>query len=286
MVLKPETVNSICDLPSVYPRVFLDQNFMIDVYPEISQVKIDLSRSPEKKRRGGGIRGTVTGFSYNARLRMIYRLAKSLNDFGFFLTFTYPEEFPTDMKTIKHNEKKLKEALSKKFPDCVAECKLEPQKRGAPHHHYLMEILDDFNIGAARVWLAETWYNIVNSGDENHLKAGTSFIKLKNIKMMKHYISKYCAKVDDVSGQLWGNRTGRIGKPTYSTADSYLLNASEFVLLRRIFKRWLKNRKRAFSGKLSFLKSFSLFAKKSFIESAIEYINKTVPSSFVYPAPS
>jgi hypothetical protein len=284
MQLEFESVNK-SQLSDVYSRSLLGQNFTLDVFPEISQLKIDLSRCPGKKRRGGGKRGAVTGFSSDARRRMIYGLSKCENDLEYFVTLTYPCKFPVDMKTIKKNEKRIKEAFSKKFSDCVAFCKLEPQKRGAPHHHFLLEILEDFNIREAQTWLAHTWYNIVGSGDEKHLKAGTQFKKLKNKKMMKHYISKYCAKVDDVSGQLWGNRTGRIGKPTYSTAETYLLNASEFFLLRRIFKRWLKNKKRYFSDKLSFLKSFSLFAKKSFIESAIEYINKTVPASFVYPVP-
>ena len=63
---------------------------------------------------------------------------------------------------------------------------LEFQERGAPHFHLLY---NDVELDKKAVSLA--WYRIVDSGDEKHLKAGTSVEHLRNQHAAESYVSKY-----------------------------------------------------------------------------------------------
>ena len=90
---------------------------------------------------------------------------------------------------------------------------MEFQKRGAPHFH----ILVDKHIPHQDV--AAMWYKIVSSGDEKHLKAGTRVSRIKNVKQVICYISKYLGKKNyqkvvpegfENVGRFWGMSRGML----------------------------------------------------------------------------
>jgi hypothetical protein len=58
-------------------------------------------------------------------------------------------------------------------------------------------------------WVALSWYHVVQSGDINHLKAGTQVAVVRSQRGVASYCSKYLAKVDDeetiaMYGRCWG----------------------------------------------------------------------------------
>ena len=63
-----------------------------------------------------------------------------------------------------------------------------------------------------RTELAERWYNIVGSGDEKHLRAGTGIEFIKSKDQLYGYLSNYVKKLDQKTppagfenvGRFWG----------------------------------------------------------------------------------
>jgi hypothetical protein len=104
---------------------------------------------------------------------------------------------------------------------------LEFQQRGAPHLH----VLDDAPwpgtkdaIGQWRDDLAQAWFRIVGSGDEKHLKAGTSSEKVRSPRGGSFYAVKYASKMYQKlvppgyqnCGRFWGSSRGVTPVPTMS----------------------------------------------------------------------
>lgn len=59
-------------------------------------------------------------------------------------------------------------------------------------------------------WVSQNWYEVVGSGDERHLRAGTRVERVKSRNGVMFYAAKYLSKVDlepwkdlDV-GRFWG----------------------------------------------------------------------------------
>jgi len=90
------------------------------------------------KRRSGGIRDRVRGFSRESRRNLLTRLA-SINRAAFkaykgrliSITLTYPHEYPEDPKVCKNHLKALRRRLQRKFGDFAAFWRMGIQQRGA-----------------------------------------------------------------------------------------------------------------------------------------------------------
>jgi hypothetical protein len=165
-------------------------------------------------RRGGGKRGRIVVFSRASRRRLMRKLASINHEVAglpTFITLTYPGEFPSDSVTWKRHLHNFCRAMLRKFPGVAAFWRLEPQRRGAPHYHLLVWGLPwayEQRRGI-REWVSATWYRVVGSGDEKHLKAGTRVEGVKTWRGVMFYASKYIAKVDqrsftDSPGRFWG----------------------------------------------------------------------------------
>jgi hypothetical protein len=268
-----------------YSRIQDSQKFKGVVYPDLFELKIDHGNIRKSNFKSTVRRGQVKKFSKGSRIRMMKTLAKLESYPPYFLCLTYPAEYPKDKETIKRHLKIMKDHFEKRYPGCSGIWRLEIQKRGAPHFHFLLDIADsNLDIKKERQWLAKDWFDIVDSKDDKHLNAGTSFELLQNKKHIKYYISKYCAKTE-TEERLWGNWWGRVGKLNLSAGSTFNMDGKEVLLLRRLIKRWLKKKSPYYSKKMSFLTSFFLLANSSFIEKIIDYINNISGGSFVFPFP-
>lgn len=162
---------------------------------------------------GGGIRG-LASFSRASRVRLMRKLAMiKRHDLPLFVTLTYPGEYSHDPKVWKNDLDKISKRLFRKFPSAGFIWKLEPQKRGAPHYHLLL-----WGIGynEAIKWFSRAWFEVVRSGDSRHLAAGTRVERIKSIKGVFAYASKYLAKEiipdnanDDTIKEVWLAGVGR-----------------------------------------------------------------------------
>lgn len=192
---------------------------------------LKVSRNIPGAPRQPGKRGKVDPtFSRSARRRMMRQLAMmerpTVFDAPLFVTLTYPgkEELwkgfdPTDWK--RHLDTWGKRVL-RAWPGAAAIWRLEPQKRGAPHFHLIIwgvwqggiprSIPAKRRWKALLGWISESWWEVVGSGDDDHLKAGTNCEVVENVKKMFYYASKYLAKTGDDTwleeygsvGRLWG----------------------------------------------------------------------------------
>lgn len=168
-------------------------------------------------------RGIIQDFSRESRRRLQRFLASMDRDvvgLPTFITVTYPGEWQHDWKEWKRHLDNLNRAFRYHYPKCFGVWRLEFQKRGAPHFHFLVwngpklqDVLEVYSQKLQRTvwignpsnkenqklyeWLSRTWYKIVGSGDKRHLAAGTRIEPVQSWNGVVYYTSKYLAKLPD-----------------------------------------------------------------------------------------
>lgn len=164
---------------------------------------------------GGGLRGSINGFSDNSRRRLMYTIGGIRLDaeLPLFITLTYPMSFPEPKQAKKHLDTFFKR-LARAFPAHGSIWKLEPQERGAPHFHILTWGCE---LEKIRAWLPLAWHEIAGNGDRLHLlwhegKLGNGnrhcVQQVRTWRGVWSYASKYLGKTFDVAG--WSEKwTGR-----------------------------------------------------------------------------
>jgi hypothetical protein len=208
-------------------------------------------RPPERTGRagGGGPRGRITEFSKSSRRRLQKVLAsvdQGRISVPLFVTLTYPAAFPHDPAVCNAHLRAFRERLTRRFGTVAAIWRKEYQRRGAPHYHLLLFL--DAPPESLRSWVSESWYSIVGSGDERHLRAGTQVVRVKSWRGARGYAAKYLGKIETLqaaagclgqhipagTGRLWGV-WNRALLPI--TAELYYTNLRQFFRLRRCLWR-------------------------------------------------
>ena len=178
------------------------------------------SSGPECERRGGGVRGKIKGFSRASRRRLMDKLmgvdwravavpTKHAHEGrAFFVTLTYPDSWPSDYG--KSHLRAFRARLERAFGGVGAVWRLEFQERGAPHYHIMLVLDQVLPVAVLRSWVSRAWFEVVGSGDEKHLRAGTNvqvvYAERGPGKLMC-YLGKYLSKesFDGVeAGRVWG----------------------------------------------------------------------------------
>lgn len=228
-------------------------------------------------QKGGGTRGTITGFSRASRKRMIEYMAK-VRFAGqiLFGTFTYPDAFPINKPDVwnAHFEA-LRRRIERQYPNyrIIWRKELKERKSGdyagfvAPHYHMLIDTcvdgepsitvekyqsygkLHDKTTSALsrqfERWSLKAWYEIVGSNDEKHRKHGSFVVACRNRRHAYKYISKYVAKEENDTHEV-GRRWGRIGNWNTKESATLLLTRQEVIELKRLIRSWMKSKKLKF----------------------------------------
>jgi hypothetical protein len=184
-------------------RVRLSGDLLM-VYNTARPIEFDRKRSKE--------RSSIVRFSEGCATRMARYLRESVAEYTNMVTLTYPSEYPIDGRVIKQHLRVFLQRV-KRLAESNGRMQsssfwfLEFQARGAPHFHiFTTEFVPHF-------WIATTWYDIVGSGDQSHLKAGTRIEKLKaGKKGVIVYAKKYARKQEQKEvpenyqnvGRFWG----------------------------------------------------------------------------------
>ena len=181
-----------------------------------------------------GVRGAVKGFSRGSRRRMTKRIMRvPFASFtspkgadvvtGLFACLTYPKEYTRDHKVYQRHLDVFIRRLKRNWPYLGSISKLEFQKRGAPHFHLVVLFKSPVILPNFRAWLSQAWYEVVDSGDEKHLEAGTEAHGLYipgdggGAARLMQYLCKYITKeseADFETGRVWGWR-GEIPTMSY-----------------------------------------------------------------------
>jgi hypothetical protein len=188
-------------------------------------------------------RGVQVGFSAASRARCIHKLNNARVRWVATATLTYPHEYP-DGATVKRHLDKFLKRLRRFAPAVRYFWVVELQQRGAPHIHMLIDRY------IPKEWLAAAWYGVVGSGDERHLRAGTSIESVRNRNkivayMLKSYLSKTVQKqFSDWVGRVWGT-----SRNVLVPFESYMFRGEHQAISRvlRPMLHALKHRFKSFS---------------------------------------
>lgn len=164
---------------------------------------------PERKKND------INNFSKNSRLRCIQLLSKvKFTDYGkpIFLTTTFHNIYPKQQKELKKLlDNFIKSSLRIKYKFHYI-WRLELQKRGAPHFHFILLPLfqlDKNQVVSMQKHIKSKWLSFLKDNSLFTNLYSCKFIETKNIKNVSSYLSKYVSKTDSTKkqiklGRIWG----------------------------------------------------------------------------------
>jgi hypothetical protein len=204
------------------------------------------------RRRGGGIRDRVRGFSRSSRRNLLRRLA-SINRSAFrafkgrmiFVTLTYPKHYPEDPELCKRHLKALRKRLQREYGSFAAFWRLGIQQRGAWHFHLLLFVGPSFGtVGELRRFISSSWYEVTGKVSEGHLRAGTRVETVKKWKQATSYVERYMAKPEEFpegleTGRIWGVWNKERLPVQWETVE---VNLRDAFRIRRIYRKLAKRK--------------------------------------------
>lgn len=193
---------------------------------------------PSNKRRNTK-RGKIRSFSRRSRIRLMRVLSRlDKSKMPYFITLTYPSSYPSS-REAKGDLKAFAKRLVRLAPTAGLIWKMEYQERGAPHFHLLVWGLDRFSLTFLRKWVSRAWFEVVGSGDERHLKAGTNVQRVRSWRGVMFYASKYMGKevevADDEPGRFWGMLNAKA--LPWSVMVRVVLDWAVFYKVRRVLSK-------------------------------------------------
>ena len=230
----------------------------LTVWKRASLVRVQRD-SLKLHRLGGGVRGTISGFSENSRRRLQYKLA-SLERGGLpvLVTLTYPDSYYEKLSDF-HNWKRDIDAFGKRvlrqFDQAGIVWKMEVVSRKSglyvgqefPHFHCLIW---GVKLPDLLKFVPGVWFRVVSTGDLKHLKAGTRVEQVRSENGVRSYVSKYICKTFERRRVYAGRWWGWIGKKNLPFAAAECIKLCDFeaellicALVRRmsIFDRHYKS---------------------------------------------
>jgi hypothetical protein len=199
------------------------------------------------KRRSGGTRDRVRGFSRASRRNLLRRLA-SINRAAFkafkgrliSITLTYPHEYPEDPEVCKNHLKALRRRLQRTFGEFAGFWRLGIQERGAWHLHLLLFVGPSVGpVDELRRFISSSWYEVTGKVSEGHLRTGTRVEAVKRWKQATSYVERYMAKPEEFpeglqTGRIWGIWNEELLPVRWETVQVSLKDAFR---IRRIYRK-------------------------------------------------
>lgn len=218
----------------------LEERVTLEVHSYTSDVVLKIRRGEGAKYMYVcGVRGQVKGFSASSARRMEFAVRNSISEWTTLVTLTYPAEFPEDGRVCKQHLRAFLEFLRRQ--KLLYAWVLEFQARGAPHFHLVTTGFID------KDWVSARWYEIVGSGDERHLRAGTRIERLRTPAAAPKYMARYIGKLEQKTvpnsftnvGRFWG--TSRMPRVAFFRFEGTYREVAAYM---RSMRRWNRNRLR------------------------------------------
>jgi hypothetical protein len=168
---------------------------------------------------------------------------------------TYPEAVPPNAAVAKGHLRAWLKRYARHFQGVAGfrfgyYWKMEFQDRGAIHFHLALLAPPGVDIEAFRLWLSRAWFEVVGSGDEKHLRAGTTAHLARDANWAS-YFAGYAAKGSkeyqhrlpdgwEGAGRWWGY--GGVVRPVWSDLE---VTAAEASLAIRTLRRGRRAQVRA-----------------------------------------
>lgn len=164
------------------------------------------------------------------------------------ITLTFPDDFPKDGQQVKYMLHRFSLAFLRAYgkKPVIWRQEFQDRKSGshkgewAPHFHLLEWGVQPTVEG--RAWLSVTWFKIVASGDEKHLRAGTRWEPIENWPHLLCYVSKYMAKLEEFAdipepGRAWGVWNREL-LPIKLVSDE--IPDDRFFAVRRVLRKYIE----------------------------------------------
>jgi hypothetical protein len=209
--------------------------------------KIGNHQSRTRRHHGGGIRGKVRGFSRGSRRNLLRRLAainrsafRSFEGKVYFLTLTYPHEWPEDPDISKRHLKAFLKRLERRYGPFAAFWRLGIQKRGAWHFHLLLFTPRSFgSVRDLRRFETSSWYEVCGKISEGHLRAGTNVEVVRRWRTVTSRAERYMAREEEFpegveTGRVWAVWNEDLLPIRWETVQVSLQDAYR---IRRIFRK-------------------------------------------------
>ena len=203
--------------------------------------KFKIGKPPEREQ------GDIKKFSQNARRRFIKKLAHinlQLYDKPLFVTLTYQNELPLTAAELSEQLNRFLTKLRRYGTKFHYVWRLEFQKRGAPHFHFIL--LPFKNTVKKRLYLFHNdilrmWRYSINSWSEAMQKYAVNVQWLDGKKNIFSYISKYAAKEDAENNELYTNRRYGFSNGIFLHPIKELqIPYYDFQLLRKLIVAFMK----------------------------------------------
>jgi|GEM_PF-6447575 len=191
-------------------------------------------------------RGLITEFSNRSRFRLFVTMAKVKHinsEPPIFVTLTYHHNYNNFENTHRSDLHNFLVQMRNLFPNLQYIWRLEYQKRGAPHFHFIFfpqSMNRVFNLSKFIQSVTLLWHNISEPDSKAHLKYGVKIDRIDSYSKACAYISKYLAKVDDcvtksISGRQWGSSWNL---PTPLKSDISCVHKESKIIIERL-RKWL-----------------------------------------------
>jgi len=196
-----------------------------------------ISKSEYEARRK---RAKIINFSKRSLKRLKHLVRNSSNIWKSIITLTYPSNFSLDGRLVKSHLNAFLQYLRRRNIKYL--WVLEFQQRGAAHFHILVS--DYINKNE----LSNEWYNVVSSGDEKHLQAGTQIQAIKSEKHLFSYLYSYVNKLHQKVvpvlfqsvGRFWGASRNLLTFTMYQVVNHYYKLSGVIRLLRLWYRAHLR----------------------------------------------
>jgi hypothetical protein len=234
------------------------------------------NRLSPSRRRSGGTRDRIRGFSRESRRNLLRRFA-SINRAAFkafkgrliSITLTYPHEYPEDPEVCKNHLKALRRRLQRKFGEFAGFWRMGIQRRGAWHFHLLLFVGPSFGrIDELRRFISASWYEVTGKVSEGHLQAGTRVEAVKRWREVTSYVERYMAKPEEFpeglqTGRIWGVWNEKLLPVRWETVEVSLKAAFR---IRRIYRKLARKKG---SG---FLRRITVFVRYENVVRLLEFL--------------
>lgn len=157
----------------------------------------------------------ISEFSSKSRVRALKKLSMIdplLVSRPYFVTLTYHEIFPAGAREIKRDLDSFIKRLKRLYPVCHYFWRIELQKRGAPHFHFIIWFPIDFKLPDPTSFhdqLLSAWLPFTKCGCNACKRHSIDFRLIDDYKKAIYYVSKYLAKSEPHAreiklGRIWG----------------------------------------------------------------------------------
>jgi hypothetical protein len=218
---------------------------VVEVCADRVRVRQHLPSNGKQSRRGGGIRGGVTGFTKASRSRF-HEVARSLVGLVYEIVLTYADDVrPQDGAEVRgHWDKMRRHLKDTQGLGGIVMREYQPG-RGVPHLHIYVNAMPDM----AKVRRA--WHRITGSSDPAHLEHGAFGKPIGNLAAAINYMGKKADKVAPPGFAGGGRYWAVFGLVQRRTAEAHGGPRERFAPLVRVLRRMEQQaRERAGRGPL------------------------------------